>query len=266
MFDSFLTWFQRDILRLPLRASAHGASVDNMLSYVHWLMFALFIGWLGYFLYALFRFRASRAPRASHVGVRSHLSSYLEVGVAGIEAFLLLAFAVPLWAKVVSHPPSEQEATVIHVMGRQFNWMVHYAGADGVFGKQDPALSNAADPFGVDRKNDPNAVDDVVVQGNLVVPVNRYVVVHLTALDVIHSFAIPAMRVCQDAIPGLSIPTWFKPVQEGDYKVTCAQLCGNSHYGMFATLKVVSQAEFDRWLKEQSAKARSASAGPVNYE
>lgn len=266
MFDSFLTWFQRDVLRLPMSASAHGESVDNMLSYVHWLMLALFVGWLAYFLYALVRFRSSRNPRASHVGVRSHLSSYLEVGVAGIEAFLLLVFAVPLWAKVVTHPPSEQEATVIRVMGRQFNWMVHYPGTDGVFGKQDPTLATAADPFGVDRKGDTNGVDDIVVQGNLVVPVNRYVVVHLTALDVIHSFAIPTMRVCQDAIPGLSIPTWFKPTKEGEYRITCAQLCGNSHYGMYATLKVVSQAEFDRWIKEQSGKARSANAAPVSYE
>ena len=48
--------------------------------------------------------------------------------------------------------------------------------------------------------------------------------------------------------------------------ITCAQLCGNSHYGMFATLKVVSQAEYNRWLAEQSAKAKAASAQPVSYE
>jgi cytochrome c oxidase subunit 2 len=105
-----------------------------------------------------------------------------------------------------------------------------------------------------------------VVQGNIVVPVNRHVLAHLTSLDVIHSLAIPAMRVCQDAIPGMSIPTWFKPTRIGDYKITCAQLCGNSHYGMYATLKVVSQADYDRWLTEQSGKARAAHAAPVDYE
>jgi cytochrome c oxidase subunit 2 len=64
----------------------------------------------------------------------------------------------------------------------------------------------------------------------------------------------------------MTIPTWFKPVKQGEYKITCAQLCGNSHYGMFGTLKVVAQEEYDQWLAEQSAKARSAVAEPVSYE
>ena len=45
-----------------------------------------------------------------------------------------------------------------------------------------------------------------------------------------------------------------------------AQQRPGAHYGRSATLKVVSQAEFDRWLAEQSAKARAANAAPVNYE
>ena len=69
------------------------------------------------------------------------------------------------------------------------------------------------------------------------------------------------MRVCQDATPGLSVPAWFTPVKEGKYKVSCAQLCGNSHYAMLGSLEVVSQADYDKWLAEQSAKAK-----PVSYE
>ncbi len=263
---SFVEWFKHRFLDLPVVASAHGRSVDNLLMYVHWLMLVLFVGWLTYFVFALLRFRASRHPRANPVGIKSHFSSYLEGGVALTEALLLVAFAVPLWAKRVSDPPLAPAAVEIGVLGRQFNWVAHYAGVDGVMGRQDPALSTAADPFGLDRKNDPHAADDVVVQGNLVVPVGRPVLVHLSSLDVVHSLAIPAMRVCQDAIPGMSIPVWFTPTRQGEYKITCAQLCGNSHYGMFATLKVVSPAEYDRWLAEQSAKARSTAAGPVNYE
>jgi cytochrome c oxidase subunit 2 len=263
---SFIDWFKHGFLALPIQASEHGRNVDNLLMYVHWLMLALFVGWLAFFLLAILRFRATRHPRANPVGVKSHFSTWLEAGVALTEAVLLIGFAVPLWAKMVSNPPAPRDATVIHVMGRQFNWMAHYAGTDGVMGRQDLALSSAGDPFGVDRKNDSHALDDVVVQGNIAVPVNRHVLVHLTSMDVIHSLAIPAMRVCQDAIPGMSIPVWFKPTKEGEYKITCAQLCGNSHYGMYATLKVVSQGEYDKWLAAQSAKARAANAAPVNYE
>jgi len=186
--------------------------------------------------------------------------------VAVVEAVLLIGFAVPLWAKVVSNPPSEKNATVIHVIGRQFNWNGHYAGVDGKMGRQDPALSSGGDPFGVDRNNDPDAKDDVVVPGAFVVPVNKPVVVHISSLDVIHSFAIRSMRICQDATPGWSVPAWFTPVKEGKYIVSCAQLCGNSHYKMQGSLEVVSQAEYDKWLAEQSAKAKSAGAAPKNYE
>ncbi len=266
MNNAFTEWFKYQFLHLPMLASEHGENVDNLLMYVHWLMLVLLVGWSAFFIYTIVRFRQSRNPRANRVGVKSHLSTYMEGGVALVEAILLLAFAVPLWAQVVSNPPDAENSTVIRVMGRQFNWMAHYPGVDGKMGRQDPALSSASDPFGVDRRGDPNALDDVVVQGNIVVPVNKDVIVHLTSLDVIHSFAVKSMRVCQDAIPGMTIPTWFKPVKEGEYKITCAQLCGNSHYGMFGTLKVVSQADYDVWLAEQSAKARAASAEPVDYE
>jgi cytochrome c oxidase subunit 2 len=257
MTNSFDYWFKHKLLNLPVLASEHGKHVDDLIVYVHALMGVLFVGWLAYFLYTIFRFRKSKHPKADYVGVKSHVSNYLEGGVALVEAILLIGFAVPLWAKVVSQPPTEKESTVLHVLAKQFNWNAHYAGPDGIMGKQDPNLSTSVDPFGIDRKNDPNAKDDVAVQGIIVVPVNKPVLAHITGLDVIHSFAIRSMRVCQDAIPGLSIPTWFTPTKTGKYKITCAQLCGNGHYNMGATLSVVSQSEFDKWLAEQSAKAKT---------
>ena len=54
-------------------ASEHGQSVDNLIIYVHWLMIALFVGWLAYFAYALFRFHRSRNPKADYIGVRTML-------------------------------------------------------------------------------------------------------------------------------------------------------------------------------------------------
>ncbi len=265
MNNSFEYLIKHKLLELPVLASEHGGKVDSLIIYVHALMAVLFVGWLGYFLYAIVRFRKSRNPKADYVGVQGHMSNYLEVGVALIEAILLIGFAVPLWAQVVANPPSEKDSIVINVIGRQFNWNGHYAGTDGKMGRQSPVLTSASDAFGVDRKGDADAKDDVVVMGNFVVPVNKNVLVNVTSMDVIHSFAIQSMRVCQDATPGLRVSTWFKPVKVGEYRITCAQLCGNSHYGMFGTLKVVSQAEYDKWIGEQSAKAKGASA-PVSYE
>src|SRR5436305_8253800 len=89
------------ILGLPVLASEHGKTVDDLIIYVHWLMIALFAGWLAYFAYALFRFHQSRNPKADYIGVRNHASNYIEVVVALVEAAILIFVAVPLWAKTV---------------------------------------------------------------------------------------------------------------------------------------------------------------------
>ncbi|MHB8519667.1 MAG: cytochrome c oxidase subunit II [Limisphaerales bacterium] len=248
------------LLGLPVLASEHGKDVDKLLIYVHWLMIALFVFWMGYFVYALFRFHKSRHPKADYVGIKSHFSNYLELGVAAVEAVLLIGFAVPLWAKVVDKFPEESKATVIKIVAQQFAWNVHYAGPDGVFGKQDISLANSDNPLGMDAK-DPKGKDDVLTLNEVHVPVNKPVIIYLTSKDVIHSFKIIAMRVTQDAIPGMMIPVWFTPTMEGKYQINCAQLCGNGHYGMaMGALIVESEADYTKWLTAK-AKAGSKSEG-----
>src|SRR5258708_11445779 len=94
-------WFGENILGLPPLASSNGQGVDDLVIYVHWLMIALFIGWIIYFFYAVNRFRSSRNPRADYVGVQNHASSVVELGVVVAEAVLLLFVAVPFWAKAL---------------------------------------------------------------------------------------------------------------------------------------------------------------------
>src|ERR1041385_3698943 len=99
------------LLGMPVLASEHGQQVDNLIIYVHWLMMALFAGWLAYFAYALFRFHRSRNPKADYIGVRNHASNYIEVVVALVEAVILIFVAVPLWAKTVEGTPDPKNAT-----------------------------------------------------------------------------------------------------------------------------------------------------------
>ena len=93
-----------DWLGLPALASAHGGQIDGMIGWVHVFMLILFVGWGGFFIYCLFRFRQSRNPVANYAGVKSHTSSYLEVGVAVVEAVLLFGFAIPLGPRGSMHP------------------------------------------------------------------------------------------------------------------------------------------------------------------
>src|SRR5437762_2090813 len=192
------------LLGLPVLASEHGKDVDNLIIYVHLLMIVLFVGWLAYFAYALFRFHRSRNPKADYVGVKSHASSYIEGAVAIVEGILLVGVAVPLWAKAVgsTHFPAENQSTVIQIVAQQFNWNARYAGKDGKFGKQDMHMVSASNVFGVDP-NDPAGKDDIQVNNDIHVVVNKPVIAYISSRDVIHSFKVIAMRVTQDAIPGM---------------------------------------------------------------
>ncbi len=103
---SFTEWFGQKVLLMPPLASKNGQGVDDLIVYVHWLMLALFLGWMIYFLYAVYRFHGRRNPKADYVGVTNHASSYIELAVAGVEAVLLIFIAVPLWAKAVDKFPA----------------------------------------------------------------------------------------------------------------------------------------------------------------
>ncbi len=240
------------LLGLPVLASEFGKDVDKLIIYVHLLMGALFFGWLAYFIYALIRFRKSRHPKADYVGLRGNSTNWVEGAVVLVEAVLLIGFAIPLWAKSVDRLPSESEAVVMRVVAQQFGWNVRYPGADRTFGKQDVNLVSGENPWG-DVKDDAAGKDDIKTLNDIHVPVNKPVVVHLSSKDVIHSFKVIALRVTQDAIPGLSIPLWFRATKEGKYQINCAQLCGNGHSSMsLGFLTVESEEAFDKWMKQQS--------------
>ena len=238
------------LLGLPVEASAHALEIDTITVLVHVLMFVLFVGWGSYFLWALVRFRQSRNPRASYSPIKARLSTYSEAIIVLAELILLVAFSIPAWATRTRALPPENEALVVRIVAEQFAWNVHYAGRDGRFAAADLKLAEADNPLGLIRSS-PGGADDVTTVSELVVPVNRPVIVQLTAKDVIHSFGVPAMRVKQDAIPGLMIPVWFTPTREGVYEIACSQLCGLGHYRMRAVLRVLSPAAFATWLAAQ---------------
>jgi len=85
------------------------------------------------------------------------------------------------------------------------------------------------------------------------VPVNRPVVIQLSSKDVIHSFGVPAMRVKRDAVPGLLASVWFTPTTSGQFDIACSQLCGMAHYRMRGVLTVQSDADYRKFLAEETA-------------
>lgn len=257
---------------LPELASAHGGEIDSLIGYVHWLMFALFFAWGAFFLYLLVRFRQKRNPRADYYGLRTHATSYAEIGIAVAEAILLIGFSIPLWSARVDALPPEDEAVVARVIAEQFAWNVHYPGPDGLFGTTRVELVDPqTNPIGLDQA-DPASADDVVTLNQLHLPVGRPAILHLSAKDVIHSLGVPEMRIKQDAMPGLTIPVWFTPTlttaelrqqtgrPDAQYELVCNQLCGIGHYRMKGYLTVETEEEFQAWLASQAPAAGAGDA------
>ena len=259
-------------LGFPINASEHGLIIDHMNGWIHWLMLILFIGWGIFFIYTLYKFGLNnKNEMADYEGVKSHYSTYVEYGVILFEVFLLIAFAMPVWSMVKTNLPDIDNDTIeIRVIAQQFAWNIHYPGADGKFGKTNIDLvDEESNPVGLDRESI-NGADDIVKVNQLHIPVNKDIMIYLSSKDVIHSFSLPEMRVKQDAIPGITVPVFFKATLTSDdfikklegtkrneldqkgYEIACAQLCGNSHYRMKGYMTVETIEEYESWLEEQA--------------
>ena len=240
---------------MPPDYSAHGPELDALNLYVHWLMLILFVGWGLLFLFILLRFRKSKNPAANYHGTQSHLSKWAEIGVFAVECILLFGIS---WT---TRPETAKNPLEIRVVGEQFAWNAHYPGPDGIFGRTDAQHVTSSNPLGLDPA-DPHAKDDIATLNDLHLQVNRDVVIRLTSKDVIHSFFLPYMRVKQDTIPGMEIPVHFRPVKVSGaqtWEIACAQLCGLGHYRMKGQYHVQTQADFDKWMKEQTPVVASIS-------
>ena len=106
--------------------------------------------------------------------------------------------------------------------------------------------------FGLDTTHDADSKDDIVT-AELAVPVNREIHLLMHSKDVGHSFFIRELRIQQDFVPGLDLAVHFTATKPGKYEILCTQLCGLGHYNMKAYLKVMSQSDFDNWLKQKAA-------------
>lgn len=200
---------------LPQDISSHGTAIDNLITYLHIFMAVLFIGWGIFFVYCLIKFRGGAGRTARYDDIKAKPSKFAEVVVVAIEAVLLIGISMPVWASYRNEPPKNDPLTV-RVVAQQFAWNIHYPGPDGKFGRTQPGLvDEVTNPLGLDRE-DPNAKDDVLSINNFYIPKDRDVVVRLSSKDVIHSFAVPLLRVKQDVIPGMEIPVWFKALKSND--------------------------------------------------
>lgn len=243
LFAAKTWWF-------PVSITAFGREIDRQFARTFLIVGVVFVlsqlvlGWL------VFRYR-DRGGRASH----SHGNNAMEILWTLATAVLFVGlgvYAERSWAEV-HFRGAAPGAIQIEVQGQQFAWYFRYPGPDGKFGRIDPRLVNDSTQnyFGLDA-NDPAAKDDLVVPV-LAVPVNREVELILRAKDVTHSFFVRELRLKQDAVPGMMIRIHFTATQTGTYEIACAELCGLGHHRMRSFLQVMSDADYQKWLRDQAA-------------
>jgi cytochrome c oxidase subunit 2 len=242
LFTSDQYWF-------TALASVHGAAVDQLFVIIlitTGIAFIVVQGLLGYFV---LRYGSDGENRASHWHENAKAEVIL-IGITALTLTVLVFMGQRVWADIYFAEPPE-DALLIEVTGQQFQWVVRYPGPDGLFGQLDVNLVSASNFIGLDR-SDPAGADDIMTLNQVHIVVDRAVRFLLRSSDVIHDFNLPNFRVKQDAVPGMTIESWFIPTETGEFEIACAELCGLGHYRMKGALFVdETEAELQQFLQDQ---------------
>ncbi len=175
----------------------------------------------------------------------------VEVIWTAIPILILIVIAIPSFRLLYKEDvtPANVDLTV-KVTGHQWYWSYEYPDQEGIAFQSLMLTKEEAEAAG---KPYLLATDTQVV-----VPVNKVVRLQITAADVIHSWALPALGVKMDAVPGRLNEAWFKAEREGTFYGQCSEICGIKHAFMPIEVKVVSQAEFDAWVSQQQTASLGA--------
>ena len=202
-------------------------------------------------LIVIVRFNARSHPTPS----RTTHNTLLEVAWTTIPIMILLVIAVPsfklLFFQLIP-PPAE---LTVKATGHEWYWSYSYPDNGGF--EFDSALVKEENL----KQDQPRLL---AADTEMVVPVNKNVLVLTTGADVIHSFAVPSFGIKIDAIPGRINETWFKATREGLYYGQCSELCGRDHAFMPITVRVVSEQAFATWGADAKKKYAMKDNAKIN--
>jgi cytochrome c oxidase subunit 2 len=207
-------------------------------------LITLFVmGLLGWVMY---RYRARRNPVPS----KTTHNTVVEVLWTILPVLVLVGIAIPSFGLLFAqYDPSRvledydpAEVLNIKVTGQTWFWQYEYP---------DLGLGTIFSNPVRDANNQPAGEPRLLETDNpFVVPVNTVVRLQVTSPSsgVLHAFALPAMGVKLDAVPGRLMESWFLAEREGTFYGQCSELCGRYHYAMPIEVRVVSEEQFDQWV------------------
>jgi cytochrome c oxidase subunit II len=249
-------WFGSDIsFALPEDISTHGHAIDEQLSETMveaGLSFLAAQILLAFFVWKFADPKPGAQIKTFPGGAKVMVIAALVL--VGTEILALGVLGQKAWANVYFRPAAP-DALQVQAQAGQFAFYFRYPGADGKFGTPHPDKIDEGNSnfFGLDPANDVDSRDDIVT-GELAVPVNREIHLMMHSKDVGHSFYVRELRIQQDFVPGLDLSVHFTATKVGKYEIVCTQLCGLGHYNMKAYLNVLSQADFDSWIKQKASE------------
>ena len=191
--------------------------------------------------------------KANPVPTKTTHNTLVEVAWTVIPVVILFVIAIPSFKLLFfqgSFPPPD---VTIKATGKQWYWT--YAYPDAKFEFDSLMLQ--------DKERKPDQPRLLSVDNEIVVPVNKNVLVQVTGADVIHAFSVPSFGIKIDAIPGRLNETWFRATREGTYHGQCSELCGKDHAYMPITVKVVNDREYSAWLDQAKKKFANTDNRPV---
>jgi cytochrome c oxidase subunit 2 len=238
-------------------ATAIAADVHALHEYVMILVTVIFVGVFGFMFYAVLRHRKDRNHRAA----QWHENTTVELLWTIVPLIILVVIAWPATKVVLAQKDTSNPDLTIKVTGYQWRWGYDYLKGEGAGIHFISALSTPREQ--IEGKAPKDAHYLLEVDHPLVVPVGKKVRVVVTAADVIHSWWVPAFSVKQDAMPGFLRDTHFRADRVGVYRGQCAELCGKEHGFMPVVVRVVSQADYTKWVAAQQ-RAATAAADNVN--
>jgi len=203
---------------------------------------------LALLLYAMVRYRRGAHPTPS----RNSHNTTIEVIWTLVPVLILVAIAIPsirLLRHQYTPPPAD---LTVKVTGHQWYWS--YELPDYGVSFDSYMLKEASDPTRQPNqraRTDADGPPLLAVDNRLVIPQGKVVKFIITADDVIHSFAVPAFWIKQDANPGQLHETWAKVDRPGVYFGQCSELCGARHGFMPIGVEVAPQAKFAQWVAEK---------------
>lgn len=211
---------------LPENIASYGGKIDSLFYLIFWITTIVFVLVQVTLVVFLVKYRHRPGRKAQY----THGNGRLEIIWTTVPSVILVVLALlsrATWDEIRAEmPPGD---VFVQVTAKQFNWDFTYPGPDGKFATE----------------------DDLTVENELHVPVDKVVRLTLQSRDVIHSLFIPNMRFKQDTLPGRRIEGWFKATKTGEFEIPCAELCGFGHSGMLGSLKVQSPTEYAAWTAQR---------------